>query len=596
MATRHIRSLLTGAVVAASLSLWAGHARAANDDNDAPAGADVLMKALVDELGRSMTLQLEDLQPPYFVQFSAADQYTHQITATCGAIVNSDDNHSRRMTATVRVGYYDLDNTNFAGGGFGGRRGRGGGGFGSMSSLPTEDSYLAIRQAAWRATDSAYKSAVETLAQKQAYMQDRTVDDRPEDFARAEPTVSIDPAVGLALDVDAWETRLRELSARLLDYEALLDSRISLTANAENRYLVNSEGSRVRTGDTGVVLTIVAESQAGDGEELTDRITHHAQTADGLPDQASLLAEIDKMAMRLTGRAQSEPLETYLGPVLFDGDAAPQLFQSLLARGVAGTADPVGGGRRRFSGMESLDQYLGKRILPRSFRIFDDPTIDRIGDTYLAGHYLIDDEGVPAQRVGIVVDGRLKGMVMSRTPTRDFNESNGHGRSAGMGNASAAIGCLFVEARDAISDSELTEALLEAARDQELDYALRIASISGAGGGGPGRQPMGRGPGQFPRGGFGGGGGGASALGDPVVVYKVYLDGREELVRGCEFGSIDVGTLKDIIATGSTPLVHNSGSSSVIAPAVVFEECELFMIEEERQTLPIIQAPHQRGE
>ena len=151
-------------------------------------------------------------------------------------------------------------------------------------------------------------------------------------------------------------------------------------------------------------------------------------------------------------------------------------------------------------------------------------------------------------------------------------------------------------------DIELKQALIEAALEQDLEFAVRVTSIGGAGGGAAAAAAA-RG-GRFPgAGGRGGGfpGGAGGAIGDPVAIYKVYADGREELVRGCEFGSFDVGSLKDIIAAGRTPVVYNSGSTtgaraSVVAPAVLFEELELFAIEEERQALPIIEAPHQRAE
>jgi hypothetical protein len=205
----------------------------------------------------------------------------------------------------------------------------------------------------------------------------------------------------------------------------------------------------------------------------------------------------------------------------------------------------------------------------------------------------VDGEGVEAQRVDVVSDGRLQAMLMSRTPTRDFKESNGHGRSAGAGRTRAAVGCLFVEAADGLADEELMDALLEAVDDQGLEYGLRVTSI-GTSGGGANLPAALRGMARM-QGGFGGGG----AMGDPIGVYKVYLDGRQEPVRGCEFGSVDVGTLKDIIAAGRTPVVYNTGSamgsaSSFVAPAVLFEELELFMIEEELQRLPIMDAPHQR--
>jgi len=53
------------------------------------------------------------------------------------------------------------------------------------------------------------------------------------------------------------------------------------------------------------------------------------------------------------------------------------------------------------------------------------------------------------------------------------------------------------------------------------------------------------------------------------------------------------------IAAGGTAAVHNVGraptGTSVIAPALLFEEVELFTIEEEREGEPIVTAPHQRG-
>ena len=53
-------------------------------------------------------------------------------------------------------------------------------------------------------------------------------------------------------------------------------------------------------------------------------------------------------------------------------------------------------------------------------------------------------------------------------------------------------------------------------------------------------------------------GGGQPPLPDPVAVYKVYVDdGREELVRGCEFGQITVASLRRILAAGDRATVHN---------------------------------------
>jgi len=567
------------------------------------------MKALGDELERSMSLQLEDLQSPYFIEYVVSDTTSHRISATSGAILNSTGSRARRLFSEVRVGYYDVDNTNFGGAGgrgFGGRRGgrrgpRGGGGGarGGGVALPTDDAYLPIRQAAWQATDGAYKRAVETYAQKEAYLEDRNVPDRPADFTRVEPVTVVLPRVELALDEAVWEQRLRTISARFLDHPHVLDSSVSLVATADNDYLINSEGTRIRAGDTSVAMTVTAQLLTADGEQISDRLVYIARSAGDLPAVDDIIDDVDGLARTLAAKAGAPVLEDYVGPVLFDGVASPTLFQTLLARGVAGRPEPAGGGRRRRGGAETLDKYIGKRILPRSFQVYDDPRGTTFGTDHLSGHYSIDDEGVPAQRVDLVVDGRLVGMTMSRVPTRRFAESNGHGRGAG-GRTQAAIGCLYVEAGDAMSPAELKEALIEAALDQDLIYGVRVSSIGRGGGGGGAGGFAGRFPGGGGRGGAGGfgRGGGGSAMGDPVAIYKVYADGREELVRSCEFGELDVSFLKDIIAAGDRAAVHNTGrgatAASIIAPPVLIEEVELFTIEEERQRPPILEAPHRR--
>jgi hypothetical protein len=94
---------------------------------------------------------------------------------------------------------------------------------------------------------------------------------------------------------------------------------------------------------------------------------------------------------------------------------------------------------------------------------------------------------------------------------------------------------------------------------------------------------------------------GGASLGDPVLVYKVHVkDGREELVRGIEFGPVKVRDLRDIVASGTKPEVYNfigfglGGStppSSIIAPAVLFEELELSKIEQEHEKRPLLKPP-----
>ena len=75
---------------------------------------DVVMKAMRDELDRSMKqLQLENLEKPYFIAYRVVDSESTSVSASFGALDSSSQGRSRRISVEVRVGSYQLDNTNF---------------------------------------------------------------------------------------------------------------------------------------------------------------------------------------------------------------------------------------------------------------------------------------------------------------------------------------------------------------------------------------------------------------------------------------------------------------------------------------------------
>ena len=117
-----------------------------------PAEGDVLMRALADELARSMDkLALDDLPRPYFIQYRAEDRVSYTMNAAYGGLTSSDRRHTRSFSSRVRVGSYEMDNTNV------------GGGYGARASLPLDDDYVAIRHAIWQATDADYTRAIEVF-------------------------------------------------------------------------------------------------------------------------------------------------------------------------------------------------------------------------------------------------------------------------------------------------------------------------------------------------------------------------------------------------------------------------------------------------
>ena len=136
------------------------------------AGDDVLLRALSDEMERSMKeLRLPDLEGPYFISYRV-DETTHDtVSATLGSLETSSRTRYRSLTVELRVGSYELDNTNFLSFPSYGASMMSWAGTGQ---LPLDADYQELRRQIWLATDNAYKTAVEQLAQKKAALQHRT--------------------------------------------------------------------------------------------------------------------------------------------------------------------------------------------------------------------------------------------------------------------------------------------------------------------------------------------------------------------------------------------------------------------------------------
>ena len=423
-----------------------------------------------------------------------------------------------------------MDNTNFGGGG-------GGGGY---VPVPVEDDYTAIRQAIWWMCDRDYKGVVETFARKKAFMESKLIEDKPDDYSHAQPVVHIEQLDALQPDYEQVKQLAVKLSEAFAHEPLILSSYVSVSNTAGNNYLINTEGTRIRTGGAEVQIHFSASVQANDGMIIDDSVNLYGTDFNSLPSESELLVQIDDLINRLLKiREAPKATEAYTGPILFEPHAASSIFWRKLANRFTGGQRPVGDELSA----DDFSKKLEKRILPRWMNVVDDPTLETITGTRIRGHYVYDDEGVKAKSVQLVENGKLEALVMSRNPSKEFSESTGHGRGWP---AAATMGCMVVTAEETLTEDELRAEFLEAVDDEGLEYGLRIVDL------------------------------GDMTDGMPLMVYKVYPDGREELVRGLELGSINLKAFKRILAAGDTPYVNNGGSRdtprTLAAPALLFED------------------------
>src|SRR5437764_6326078 len=87
----------------------------------------------------------------------------------------------------------------------------------------------------------------------------------------------------------------------------------------------------------------------------------------------------------------------------------------------------------------------------------------------------------------------------------------------------------------------------------------------------------------------------------PLLVYKIFPDGHEEMVRAVRFRGLNVRSLKDILAAGDDSAVFEfmdnaapfaligasgfTAETAVIAPSVLIDDLELHPLEDEQPKL-----------
>jgi TldD protein len=522
---------------------------------DSLVSSDPVMRAMVDELGRSVSeLQFKDLEKPYFIQYIVLDQERYRGSATFGALTGSEINRARYVQAQARIGDYDFDNSEFVPGpGFQGPPPAG-----VTAETALDDDYGVIRHSLWLVTDAAYKQAIDQFARKRAFIQNKTRGEQIPDFSKEKAVTSV--AVRRRFDIDKgrWEKQVREWSVLFKDFPEIEESSVVLEAQITHRYLVNSEGTRTLQSSMLVSVQIDAGTEAPDGMRLRHWIPFNAGSIEQLPPAHEIAKAVRRMATELTALRSAPVLESdYSGPVLFTGQASAEMFARVLVPNLSGQRLPLSDQQQAQTTRSELMDRLNRPVLPRFLSVFDDPTAQRIGDQELLGHYQIDDQGVPARRVSLIEQGVLKTFLMSRRPGKDMPQSNGHGRSGIPGRETAQIGNLFIQSTEGKSYEDLKQQLLKMCREENLEYGIVIRGLIG-----DGRSP----------------------IGSPVLTYKVYVaDGREELIRGAFAQGIPVRSLRQIEGVGNDAFVVNrlAGNNelptptTIVAPSVLLEEMEL---------------------
>ena len=532
-------------------------------------GATPVLDAMKEELQRSVETLSKQPTPLYYLSYEVTGNRRYSVRASFGNVIGSSEAENAVVDVDLRVGSPELDNTHPI-------RGDRLANFPryAYQQAPLGDPE-ALRSILWRRTDQQYKAAVERLAKVRANVQVKVEEeDQAGDFS-AEPAQKwLEEPLPLDFDRSPWEEKLRRYTAPFTGSGHIYSADATLSANVETRWYVNSEGSEIRTSQSYYRLMIMAYTKAEDGMELPRYESFFSFTAEGLPDDSEVLETVGGMIADLEALREAPLVDPYTGPAILSGRASGVFFHEILGHRVEGHR------QKRENEGQTFKKMVNQKVLPETFSVIFDPTVRRRESMDLVGAYRYDNEGVKARRVPVIEKGVLKNFLMSRTPIEGFSRSNGHGRKQAGLAAVARQSNLFVEVDRTHSRQELKAMLIESLKREDKPFGLYFKDVQG------GFTMTGRvRPNVF------------NVL--PTMVYRIYADGREELVRGVDLIGTPLTAFSKITAADDRIEAFNgicgaeSGGVPVssVSPAILVSQIEVQKKEKSPERLPILPPP-----
>lgn len=460
---------------------------------------------LLDALGRWADLGPEQLvldgEKPYRTVVAAADREFFSADASFGALSGTSRGRSRPARVEAVIGSDARSSSRY-------RTGRVLG----LPDLPDEDVAIAIDRDLWLALDTSFKASVKQLEVKTAAL-GQLASAWPPDRAPAMPTIAVDDARPEPVDRDALTARILTASAAFREFPLLRSGHASVSATDGRYLLATSDGTRLAQPEGYAAIYVWCEAVRPDGVLVWAGEQWVGRRAGDLPTAEDLASAARKLATEVSARVAAPVVEYYEGPVIFEGEAAIQLFAQLAVPETLGTP-PAPPGDRTYSQLVRSGPRIGRHILPEGWSVADDP-----GDNPLVPAW--DREGVPGQAVELVRDGVVVDLLMTEIPREDLRGSNGHARGDVQSAWTARPVAWTVTPQRVASDRAFDRAADRARSDARLDRILVVRALA--------RRTEG-------------------TLPSPTRAVWRYADGHEEEAVGLEFQRADRRILRDISA------------------------------------------------
>ncbi|MFA6582865.1 MAG: metallopeptidase TldD-related protein [Elusimicrobiaceae bacterium] len=540
------------------------------------ADTDPVMKAMTDEMDRSFpVLNHAEQDPLYYLAYEITDEQNFSLNAQNGDLAMSRMDRSRYLDVEERVGSRQLDNTHEVKGmqSYTYR--------GNPISIPVDGDTDSIKAIIWRWTDYYFKRAQENyLKVKTNKAMTAQEDDKADDFSQEDkPEVYYETVEFPEFDKTEWETRAKAYSSYLASFSFVFENSVYLSVDAQNRYFVSSEGTRVKSGNVYIYLAYRITSRTDDGMDLERARTYSGVSMKDLPSDKEIRADMEQSVKELQALRNAPVVEPYSGPAILKSRAAGVYFHEIFGHRMEGHR------QKRSDSGQTFAKKVNEKIVSDTLTIEDDPTLAEYNGIPLRGYYKYDDEGVKAQKVTLVENGVLRNFLMSRSPAAGFTKSNGHGRRSPGLPAVSRMGNTIVTVKDPVSFKKLRDILIKECKKQGKPYGLVFDDISG------GFTMIGR-------------GGPQSFTVKPLLVYRVYADGRpDEVVRGVNIVGTPLTSFNKVSAGADDTGVFNGTCGaesgwvpvSAVSPSILITEVEVEKTANPKQKPPLLPPPDKEG-
>ncbi len=534
------------------------------------------LQLMQQELKRNFKVLKKQNPPIYYMAYTYTNGEEIYINASNGAIQQEVVKPVSDIEVSLRVGSPQTDNTHSL-------RGEDNVAYDlalEKTGLLSEDNTEDFLHSLWRRTHYLVKTAQEDYIRVKTNVRSRAENkDKSADFVFPPQSLYCHEEPLQTFDLNKIKALLTEASALTLQEETVLKSSFVFSVEQGHRYFVDSRGSRIKTPYSYIRLIYSLYGLGKDGAEIERFKDYNLKSPQDIPSFEKVSQDIAHSISELKALSKAPEGESANVPVILKGRAAAVFVHEVMGHRLEGDQlkDAEDG--------QTLSGKVGQQVISPLITITADPTLKEFNQEPLRGAYEYDDEGVKSRPVVLVEKGVLRNFMMRSSPIAGFSVSNGHGRKEKGFKAAARMSVLRTTASETVNYDELEKLLLEQIQKQNKPYGFIVEDLGGG----------------FT---FTGASMPQSFKLETKLVYKLFPDGRKEVVRGLDVIGTPLVSFNRIIAAGNDDAIFNGSCGSIsgwvpqtnISPSLLFENMEFQKAQKSAFKPPVLPAPNFKKE